>query len=149
MDKFLKLCAAAAGAIISFFTGLPPLFLALIGVMTLDFATGLMCGAAGRSNKTESGKLSSTPARIGLMRKGMILLVVMLAVLLDFAVASGAGVSFSAVTGAVCLWFIASEGLSVLENAALLDLPIPGVLLKALDVMREAGGMGDGEEKEE
>ena len=94
-------------------------------------ATGLMCGLVGVSPKTEGGGLSSREAFSGLMRKMMILAVVLLAVLLDFAVAHGAGVQFNAVTGAVCLWFIASEG-----------LPIPGVLKKALEVMKSAG---DGE----
>ena len=145
MDKIAKMCAAAVGAAVSFFTDMPPLMMVLIGVMTLDYATGVMCGIAGCSPKTDSGKLSSRPALTGLMRKAMILLVVLLAVLLDVAVASGAGVTFNAVTGAVCLWFIASEGLSVLENAALMELPIPAVLLRALDIMRDAGGDdGDG-----
>lgn len=40
------------------------------------------------------------------------------------------------------MWFIASEGVSVIENAAELGLPIPGVLKKALEVMKSAG---DGE----
>ena len=61
---------------------------------------------------------------------------VLLAVLLDLAVQTGAGVSFSAVTGATCMWFIASEGVSILENAALMGLPIPEVLTRALETMR-------------
>ena len=65
-----------------------------------------------------------------------VLLVVLLAALLDLAVQTGAGASFSAVTGATCLWFIASEGVSILENAARMGLPIPQTLQKALEVMR-------------
>ena len=142
MDKLAKITAAACGAILSFITGLPPLMWVLLGAMCLDYATGLMCGLVGVSPKTEGGGLSSREAFSGLMRKMMILAVVLLAVLLDFAVAHGAGVQFNAVTGAVCLWFIASEGVSVIENAAELGLPIPGVLKKALEVMKSAG---DGE----
>ncbi|MDO5300763.1 MAG: phage holin family protein, partial [Clostridia bacterium] len=82
----------------------------------------------------------------GLMRKAMILLVVLLAVLLDCAVAAQAGVTFSAVTGAVCLWFIASEGVSVLENAAAMGLPVPKVLMDALEIMKGKGGQGDDED---
>lgn len=128
--------AAAAGAVISFFTGLPVIMWVLIGVMSLDFVTGLITGAMGVSSKTEGGRLSSRAAFEGLMRKVMVLLVVLLAVLLDLAVQTGAGVSFSAVTGATCLWFIASEGVSILENAAHMGLPVPEVLAKALEVMR-------------
>ena len=75
----------------------------------------------------------------------MILLVVLLAVLLDLAVQTEAGVHFSAVSGATCLWFIASEGVSILENASRMGLPIPGVLTRALDIVRAAGE--DGEKK--
>ena len=139
MNTMGKMLAAAAGAVISFFTGLPVIMWVLIGVMSLDFVTGLITGAMGVSSKTEGGRLSSRAAFEGLMRKVMVLLVVLLAVLLDLAVQTGAGVSFSAVTGATCLWFIASEGVSILENAAHMDLPVPEVLAKALEVMRGSG----------
>lgn len=136
MDTIVKALAAAAGAVISFFTGLPVIMWVLIGVMTLDFVTGLITGAMGVSSKTQGGRLSSRAAFEGLMRKVMVLLVVLLAVLLDLAVQTGAGISFSAVTGATCLWFIASEGVSILENAAHMGLPVPEVLTRALEVMR-------------
>jgi toxin secretion/phage lysis holin len=136
VDTIVKALAAAAGAVISFFTGLPVIMWVLIGVMTLDFVTGLITGAMGVSSKTDGGRLSSRAAFEGLMRKVMVLLIVLLAVLLDLAVQTGAGISFSAVTGATCLWFIASEGVSILENAAQMGLPVPEVLTRALEVMR-------------
>lgn len=145
MENGFKALAAAAGAVISFFTGIPAIAWALIGVMSLDYVTGLICGWVGKSPKTESGGLSSRAAFEGLMRKCMILLVVLLAWLLDYAVATGAGVSISAVTGAVCLWFIASEGVSVLENAAAMGLPVPKVLTRALEIMRAEGEKTDGQ----
>ena len=145
MENVIKALAAACGAVISFFTGIPAIMWVLIGVMSLDYATGLICGWAGKSTKTEGGGLSSRAAFEGLMRKCMILLVVLLAWLLDYAVATGAGVSFSAVTGAVCLWFIASEGVSVLENAAAMELPVPKILTKALEIMRSEGEKTDGQ----
>lgn len=95
MDKLAKITAAACGAILSFITGLPPLMWVLLGVMCLDYATGLMCGLVGVSPKTEGGGLSSREAFSGLMRKMMILAVVLLAVLLDFAVAHGAAFSLT------------------------------------------------------
>lgn len=88
--------------------------------------------------------MSSRAAFDGLMKKVMIIFVVLLAVLLDMAVETGAGVSFSAVTGATCLWFIASEGVSVIENASALGVPIPEILKKALEIMKE----GNGDKKE-
>ena len=140
MDNLYKIAAAAAGAVISFFTGIPVIMWVLIAMMTLDYVTGLMPGMMGVSSKTEGGKLSSRAAFDGLMRKIMIFLVVILSVLVDLAVQYGAGVTFNAVTGATCLWFIASEGVSVLENAAELGVPIPGILRKALELLQDSSG---------
>ena len=140
MDYLYKIAAAAAGAVISFFTGIPVIMWVLIAMMTLDYVTGLMTGMMGVSSKTEGGKLSSRAAFDGLMRKIMIFLVVILSVLVDLAVQYGAGVTFNAVTGATCLWFIASEGVSVLENAAELGVPIPGILRKALELLQDSSG---------
>lgn len=136
METIYKALAAGVGAVISFFYGIPVIMWVLIGMMTLDYITGLITGALGVSNKTEGGKLSSQAAFAGLVKKGVILLVVLLAVLIDLAVANSAGVTFNAVTGATCLWFIASEGVSVLENAAELGVPIPGILRKALEILK-------------
>lgn len=138
MDNLYKIAAAAAGAVISFFTGIPVIMWVLIAMMTLDYVTGLMTGMMGVSSKTEGGKLSSRAAFDGLMRKIMIFLVVILSVLVDLAVQYSAGVTFNAVTGATCLWFIASEGVSVLENAAELGVPIPGILRKALELLQDS-----------
>ena len=140
MDNLYKIAAAAAGAVISFFTGIPVIMWVLIAMMTLDYVTGLMTGMMGVSSKTEGGKLSSRAAFDGLMRKIMIFLVVILSVLVDLAVQYGAGVTLNAVTGATCLWFIASEGVSVLENAAELGVPIPGILRKALELLQDSSG---------
>ena len=136
MENVYKALAAVAGAVASFFTGIPVIMWVLIAMMTLDYATGLITGALGVSSKTEGGHLSSRAAFEGQMRKVMVLLVMILAALLDLAVQSGAGVTFNAVTGATCLWFIASDGVSVLENAAELGIPIPGVIRSALEIMR-------------
>ena len=150
METMYKIAAAVIGAAISFVTGMPAVVWALIGVMTLDYVTGILCAAAGRSTKTEGGKLSSTAAFVGLLKKVMTLVLVLLAALLDWVVRLEVGVSFSAVTGAVCVWFIASEGISIMENAAELGLPIPGPLERALEVMRSAGeGREDADDKDE
>ena len=141
--KAVEVLAAAAGAVLSFFCGLPPLIWVLLAVMSLDYLTGLICGALGKSPKTESGGLSSSEAFKGLLRKALILLVVLLAALLDHAVSISAEIEFAAVAGATCLWFIASEGMSILENAAAMGVPIPNVLLQALDLFKGKGGGGE------
>ena len=136
MKKFF---VALCGAVLSFFTGMPPIIWALLAVMTLDYITGILCGFMGRSPKTETGGLSSRTAFEGLMKKVLILIVVGLAALVDYAVSVSAGIEMAAVTGACCLWFVASEGLSIIENAAAIGVPIPQILLKALEIVRREG----------
>lgn len=149
MKKVLELLAAAGGAIASFFINMPPLVWILIAVMSIDYITGLICGAMGKSQKTETGYLASHAAFLGLLKKALILLVVLLAALLDAAVSKGAGIQFEATMGATCLWFIASEGLSILENVASMGVPVPKILLKLLEVMRSKGDTPDAEEKQD
>lgn len=139
MKKASEILAAIGGAIASFFVSMPPLVWILIAVMSIDYLTGLITGAMGKSNKTENGYLESHAALKGLLKKSLIILVVLLAALLDQAVSAGAGIQFEAVMGATCLWFIASEGLSILENVALMGVPVPKILLKLLEVMRAKG----------
>lgn len=139
MKKVTEILAAMGGAIASFFCGLPPIMWVLLAVMTIDYITGIICGLMGRSPKTETGGLASREAFKGLLKKAMILLVVLLAALLDKAVSMGAGVTFEAVAGATCLWFIASEGFSILENVASMGVPIPKILMQALEIMRQKG----------
>ena len=116
--------------------------------MTIDYITGLICGAMGVSKKTETGYLASHAAVQGLLKKGLIILVVLLAALLDQAVSKGAGIQFEAVMGATCLWFIASEGLSILENVATMGVPVPKILLKLLEVMRAKGDVQEAKAEE-
>lgn len=139
MKKVAEFFAAIGGAIASFFVTMPPLVWILIAVMSIDYITGLICGAMGKSKKTENGYLESHAAFLGLMKKALILLVVLLAALLDMAVSKGAGIQFEAVMGACCLWFIASEGMSILENVASMGVPVPRILMRLLEIMREKG----------
>ena len=106
MKKASEILAAIGGAIASFFVSMPPLVWILIAVMSIDYLTGLITGAMGKSNKTENGYLESHAALKGLLKKSLIILVVLLAALLDQAVSAGAGIQFEAVMGATC-WFFA------------------------------------------
>ena len=140
MKRLTEALAAALGAVLSFFAGLPPILWILLAVISLDYITGIICGAMGKSPKTENGGLSSKEAFQGLLKKALILFVVLLAALLDRAVSMSADIEFAAVSGATCLWFIASEGMSVLENAAAMGVPIPRILLNMLELFKSKGG---------
>ena len=147
MKRVIEIISGLAGAAISFFVGLPPIIWILVAVESMDYITGLICGFMGVSPKTETGGLSSNAAFKGLLKKVLILLVVGLAALVDKAVGQIANIEIVAVTGATCLWFVASEGLSVLENAAAMGVPIPKILLNALEIIRQqASGKENKEE---
>ena len=149
MKKTTETLAAIGGAIASFFVTMPPLVWILLAVMTIDFLTGIICGMMGKSQKTETGYISSQAAFVGLLKKALIILVVLLSALLDKAISAGAGIAFEAVMGATCLWFIASEGFSILENVASMGIPVPKILLKVLEVMREKGDVQEAEKPAE
>lgn len=139
MKKITEILAAIGGAIASFFVGLPAVIWVLVAVMSIDYVTGIMCGFMGVSPKTETGYLASGAAFKGLLKKAVIIMVVLLAALLDKAVSMGAGITFDAVAGATILWFIASEGFSIIENVAAMGVPIPRVLMQALEMMKAKG----------
>ena len=82
MRKVIEWASAAVGAVLSFFSGLPPVISVLLAVMTLDYITGVICGIMGKSEKTETGYLSSSVAFSGLVKKMLIIFVVLLAPLL-------------------------------------------------------------------
>lgn len=149
MKRLVEILSAIGGAILSFFSGMPPIIWVLVAVMSLDYVTGILCGLMGKSPKTESGGLSSTTAFKGLIKKVLLLCVVGLAALIDHAIAMSAGIEMAAVTGACALWFVASEGMSILENAAAMGVPIPKILLQALEIMRSKGGENEKQEKAE
>ena len=87
---------------------------ALIVFMVLDYITGLMCEVIDK-------KLSSAVGFKGICKKVLILMLVGVANIMDLHVI-GTG---SALRGAVVCFYLANEGLSLLENAAHIGLPVP------------------------
>ena len=131
------LIGAALGAAFEGWTWTPMHTILLIFMLT-DYVSGVIVAALGLSPKTETGALSSKVGFIGLAKKTFILFFVLLAAALDSALHASMFQSM-----VICM-YIANEGLSVIENAAILGLPIPKVLREALEVMRKKG---DGEDK--
>ena len=131
-DRAVKAACAVGGALIGCLSGMWSEMCSLLAVcMVIDYATGLIVAACGKSPKTAGGGVSSSVGFRGLAKKAVILLVVLLAWLLDLA--TGNAVFQSA---AVC-YYIANEGISILENAVLIGVPVPEALKNALEVMRE------------
>lgn len=140
-ERVTKLLAALAGAVAGLFGEWSLLLTALVAAMGIDYLSGLVLAACGRSPKTEAGGLSSKAGFTGLARKGFIMLIVLLATLLDRAVGNRAMVFQSA---AAC-YYIANEGLSILENAVLLGVPVPERIRAALEELRDGANAGKSE----
>ena len=132
-DKLICYGAAAAGAIAGAFGGWDTLLSVLMAMMAADYLSGFVVAAMGRSLKTVYGGLSSKVGAMGLAKKGLMLLCVLVAAMLDQAM----GADHAVCRDAVCWFYVANEGLSLLENAAYLGLPIPDKLREILAQLHE------------
>lgn len=107
--------------------------------MCIDLITGIIvAGVFHKSTKTETGALQSKIGWQGLCRKGMTLLLILVAHRLDIAL----GTLY--VKDGVCIAFIVNEGISIIENAGLMGIPMPKILTNAIDVLKNGkGGIQD------
>ena len=119
--------AAAIGFVAAWWTGLPALAQALLIVQAADILTGLLCALTGKSTKTESGRINSSVLAMGVVKKGLEWLVVLICVYV------GEALEMQGIGGAAMTYMIATELVSLLENLSLFGLEAP-VLRKLLDV---------------
>lgn len=124
--------AAVIGGIISeLFGGWDAAMMTLVIFMALDYISGLIvAGMFQKSDKTPSGGLDSTACWQGLLKKGMTLVIVLVAVRLDLVL----GTSF--VRDAVVIAYIVNETISIIENAGNMGLPVPEALMNAIDQLQ-------------
>lgn len=120
------------GFIASLFGGWDAALVTLMIFMGVDYLTGLIvAGVFHTSEKTENGALESRAGWKGLCRKGVTLLVVLVACRLDLVMGS------NFIRNAVVIAFIANETISIIENAGLMGVPIPAVIVKAIEVLKK------------
>lgn len=132
-DKFVKAVAIVSGAIAGLYGGWSATLTILVVMMAADFITGLILGWQCKSDKTETGGLSSQAGFVGIMRKGVIMLIVLVATLLDKAI----GNSAKLFQQATVFYYIANEGLSILENADQIGVKTPKFIHDRLEIMRK------------
>ena len=125
--------AAVGGGIGWFFGELDGFFYALLAFVVIDYLTGVMCAIADRS-------LSSEVGFRGIFRKVLIFVMVGAGHILDAQVI-GSG---DALRAAVIFFYISNEGVSLLENAAHIGLPVPEKLKDVLAQLHDRE-KGDGE----
>ena len=120
------------GAIAGLFGGWDTALQTLVSFMAVDYITGLIvAGVFHTSPKTKTGTLESRAGWKGLCRKGVSLLVVLVACRLDAIIGS------SFIRDATVIAFACNETISIIENAGLMGVPIPAALTKAVDVLRQ------------
>lgn len=114
----VQIAITALGGWLGYFLGgLDGLLIALIVFAALDYVTGVMCAIADH-------ELSSAVGFKGICRKVLIFMLVGIGHILDVHVV-GTG---SALRTAVICFYLSNEGVSLLENASQLGLPVPGKL---------------------
>lgn len=128
--------SAVGGWLGWFLGGCDGLLYTLIAFVVIDYITGVMCGVADK-------KLSSGVGFKGICRKVLIFMLVGIANILDMEVI-GTG---SVLRTAIIFFYISNEGVSLLENAGHLGLPIPQKMKDVLEQLHKRSESDESEEK--
>lgn len=134
--KVVDIIGAAIGAALgAAFAGWSwtPMHTILVIFMITDYLSGVLVASIGLSPKSDTGRLSSKAGFVGLAKKAFIIAFVLLGAALDSALGS------SVIQSMIICMYIANEGLSIIENASLLGVPIPKALRDALEIIRQKG----------
>lgn len=130
--KILSLIGVIGSFFTALFGGWDAALVTLVIFMGIDYVTGLIvAGVFHTSEKTQNGTLESRAGWKGLCRKGVTLLVVLVACRLDLMMGS------NFIRDAVVIAFVVNETISIIENAGLMGISIPAVLTKAIEVLKK------------
>lgn len=129
--KYLKYAIAIVGGVLTGLLGGWDMMLqVLVFIVILDYATGL---AAAWVEKTLNSEIGAR----GILKKVLLFVVVILAYQLDRAIGQE-------VFRSLAIWFyLANEGLSIIENCARAGLPIPASIRTALEQLKKKGDTGE------
>lgn len=106
----------------------------LVVFMAVDFVMGLIvAGVFHKSNKSDTGAISSRAGWKGLCKKCVTLVFVLVAHRLDMLLDADY-IRTTAIIG-----FIANEAISIIENAGLMGIPLPEILTKAIEILKNKG----------
>ena len=132
MKYTVSAIAGVVGSIITYALGGWDLALqTLLIFMAVDYITGLIvAGVFKKSPKTKKGGLSSLIGWKGLCRKGMALMIVLIACRLDMLI----GTEF--IRDAVVIAYCTNEAISIIENAGIMGVPIPKAIKNAIESLK-------------
>lgn len=120
------ICAALGGILGSFLGEIDGFIYTLIAFAAIDYISGVMCAIVERN-------LSSQIGFKGICRKVLIFSMVGVGHLLDVNILGGGDVLRAAIIG----FYLANEGISLIENAARLGLPVPEKFTDILSQLKE------------
>ncbi len=130
----IQIVFTALGGFLGWFLGGADGFLyALIAFVVIDYITGVMCAISDK-------QLSSEVGFRGICRKVLIFILVGVGNIVDVYVLQ----SGSVLRTAVIFFYLSNEGISLLENAGRLGLPIPQKLKDVLSQLHNKGGNDEG-----
>ena len=131
----IQLAFAAIGGFVGWFLGgCDGLLYALLAFVVIDYITGVMCAIVDKT-------LSSAIGFKGICRKVLIFALVGIGHILDTHVI-GSG---SVMRTAIIFFYISNEGVSLIENAVHIGLPVPQKLKDVLEQLHNRSEKGDGE----
>ncbi|MBE6983105.1 MAG: phage holin family protein [Ruminococcaceae bacterium] len=131
-EKICALMGVLGGMTASLFGPWTSDLTALTVFMAVDFLSGVAVALVfHKSKKTPTGAYSSACGFAGLAKKAMLLALVAVGHQMDVVL----GVNY--IRTALCVAFLTNEGMSILENAGLMGIPIPAVAKNALDILHE------------
>lgn len=131
-NAVLAVLAAIGSFIATMLGGWDTALMVLMCMMGVDYFTGIITALCFKASpKSKTGKFTSSESFKGLVRKLAILLIVWIGAMLDKVFVS------DYIRTAVCLFFIANEGLSILENTALMGVPYPKFIKTMLEAVKE------------
>lgn len=125
--SIIQLSFAGVGGWLGYFLGgHDGLIIALLLFTVIDYVTGIMCAVADK-------KLSSSVGFRGIFKKVLIFMLVGIANIIDVQVVK----SGSVLRTAVIFFYLSNEGLSLIENATHLGLPVPDKLKSVLEQLHD------------
>lgn len=120
-------------AIASAYGGWSDAMTTLLIFMAIDYITGLIvAGLFHASQKSENGGLESRAGWKGLCRKGMTMLIVLVAARIDMTFGME-GIALNA----TIIGFISMEAISIIENAGLMGMPLPKAVTNMIDLLKK------------
>lgn len=133
--SILGVIGVIGGIITNFLGGWDMALQTLVLFMAVDYIMGLIvAGIFKKSQKSETGALDSRAGWKGLFKKGVTLMIVLVATQLDKMTGT------EIIRDAVIIAYVVNEAISILENAGLMGVPIPDIIKRTLEMLKNKEG---------